>query len=286
MLLRSPPSVLHPVFNAANLPPLPAINSESILTQIFTHRSFYGRPNHVFEDLPHDPSPDNEKYEHLGDTVLGLVVTSLLLEMYPHLRVGPSTKIRALIVGNSTLADISRMYGLPARLHLHPAQAITLRASVNIQADVFEAYVGGLYIEQDLAGVQPWLKALFGPYTTEAYKRVREQHRLPPVPPPTHIAPDFMLSSPPPSPPQPRLTATAPTTIGHLALFNQQLQKANRIVEWIYADGTGEGTKTTPIWIVKCEVDGEVYGRGQGGTKKAARNEAAKEGLKKMGIEV
>lgn len=44
-----------------------------------------------------------------------------------------SQKIRALIVGNSTLADISRMYGLPARLHLHPAQAITLRASVNIQ---------------------------------------------------------------------------------------------------------------------------------------------------------
>jgi dsRNA-specific ribonuclease len=42
-------------------------------------------------------------------------------------------KIRALVVGNSTLADISRMYDLPARLRLHPAQAITLRASVNIQ---------------------------------------------------------------------------------------------------------------------------------------------------------
>jgi dsRNA-specific ribonuclease len=34
---------------------------------------------------------DNEKYEHLGDTVLGLVVTGLLLDMYPCLRVGPST---------------------------------------------------------------------------------------------------------------------------------------------------------------------------------------------------
>lgn len=31
------------------------------------------------------------RFEHLGDTVLGLVVTSLLLEMYPNLRVGPST---------------------------------------------------------------------------------------------------------------------------------------------------------------------------------------------------
>jgi ribonuclease III len=147
-----------------------------------------------------------------------------------------------------------------------------------------QSYVGGLYIDQDLAGVQPWLKALFEPYAVEAYKRVREQHRLPPLPPASFFAPDSMLS-PPPSPPHPRLTA-APTTIGHLALFNQQLQKANKPVEWIYSDGTGEGTKTTPIWIVRCEVEGEIYGRGQGGTKKSARNEAAKEGLKKMGIEV
>lgn len=32
-----------------------------------------------------------DRYEHLGDTVLGLSVTSLMMEMYPGLRVGPST---------------------------------------------------------------------------------------------------------------------------------------------------------------------------------------------------
>lgn len=58
---------------------------------MLTHRSFYARSAHVFEDHIDDPSPDNEKYEHLGDTVLGLVVTGLLLDMYPCLRVGPST---------------------------------------------------------------------------------------------------------------------------------------------------------------------------------------------------
>jgi ribonuclease-3 len=62
MLLPSPPSVLHPEFNATHpFPPLPKINSEAIRRQVFTHRSFYARPNHVFEDLPQDPSPDNEK---------------------------------------------------------------------------------------------------------------------------------------------------------------------------------------------------------------------------------
>jgi ribonuclease III len=91
------------------------------------------------------------------------------------------------------------------------------------------------------------------------------------------------------------------TTTGHLALFNQHLQKTNRVVEWIYSDSgepprngssdsndvspeVARGTKTTPIWYVKVIVDGQFYGNGRGSTKKAARNEAAKVGLEKMGI--
>lgn len=31
------------------------------------------------------------RFEHLGDTVLGLIVTDLLFDAYPNLRVGPST---------------------------------------------------------------------------------------------------------------------------------------------------------------------------------------------------
>ena len=99
-------------------------------------------------------------------------------------------------------------------------------------------------------------------------------------------------------------TTTTGTTIGHLALFNQHLQKANRQVEWIYsneADNSQDngytdmglspdlaiiGTKTTPIWYVKVMVDGEFHGRGRANNKKAARNEAAKEGLQKLGIVV
>ena len=100
-------------------------------------------------------------------------------------------------------------------------------------------------------------------------------------------------------------------TIGHLPLFNQLLAKANKCVEWVYddmnvgkalkgdhpgssayrdmglpAEGMVKGTKVTPVWYVKVLVDGELYGQGKGSTKKAARNEAAKEGLEKLGIKV
>jgi len=74
------------------------------------------------------------------------------------------------------------------------------------------------------------------------------------------------------------------TTIGHLALFNQHLQQESKPIEWVYSDSTGEGTKTTPVWVVRAMVDGKCVGRGRGNTKKAAKNEAAKEGLVKMEV--
>jgi ribonuclease-3 len=99
------------------------------------------------------------------------------------------------------------------------------------------------------------------------------------------------------------------TTAGHLALFNQRVQKKQ--VEWIYAFGvasppdsttanpamspgseaqptlpTRRAKSSTPVWMVRVLIDGEFYGKGKGGTKRGARNEAAKEGLAKLGIVV
>ncbi|KAI0331275.1 ribonuclease III [Cubamyces sp. BRFM 1775] len=284
--------------------PLPEICSEALRLQVFTHRSFFARPTHVFEDMPDDPSPDNESLEHLGDTVLSLVVTGLLREVYPCLRVGPSTKIRALVVGNPTLAWISLQYRLPERLRMHPAQAITLQASANIQADLFESFVGGLYLDQGLEAVKSWLHPLLRPFLAVAYRIVRVQHGLPPEPPypvpamtyryaynittPALQGAESALGTKAGLPPQSWSTPPPrmPTSIGHLSLFNQHLQQQCKAIEWVYSDSAGEGTKTTPIWIVRAMVDGECLGRGRGSTKKAARNEAAKEGLVKLGIPV
>ncbi|KDR84126.1 hypothetical protein GALMADRAFT_699410 [Galerina marginata CBS 339.88] len=292
-------------------PPLPQILSPTTHMQVFTHRSFFARAAHVFEDPQDDLSPDNEKFEHLGDSVLQTSITTMLMEHFPGLRVGPATKIRSMIVANVTLAQISLKYRLPDYLRLHPAQAITLRASTNIRANVFEAFVGGLFIDQGLDAVNKWVVPLFKPYAIAAYRIAREQHGLPAMPPsfctPNHartdIAIDKEMSSPGAPHPEPTELSNMPT-IGHLALFNQFLQKMGRQTEWIYSDGNEspagngysdvglppdvliKGTKVTPVWYVKVMVDGQFHGRGRGNTKKAARNEAAKEGLSKLGIEV
>ncbi|KAI0938149.1 hypothetical protein AcV7_003424 [Taiwanofungus camphoratus] len=232
------------------------------------------------------------RLEHLGDSVLSLVVTGLVREVFPYLRVGPSTKIRALVVGNPTLASISVKYRLPERLRMHPAQAITLRASINIQADLFEAFVGGLYLDQGLESAKTWLHPLFRPYIIESYRQVRVQHGLSPDPPGPQAHPRRRSSSSASSsdsaaptwslPAASRMTAS----IGHLSLFNQHLQQQGKGIEWVWSDSQGQGTRTTPIWVVRAMVDNECLGRGRGSTKKAAKNEAAKEGLRKMGVYV
>lgn len=51
----------------------------------------------------------------------------------------------------------------------------------------------------------------------------------------------------------------------------------------ICVDSKDEGTKVTPMWIAEAMVNGEVWGKGRGNTKKAAKNEAAKEGLARLG---
>ena len=152
-----------------------------------------------------------------------------------------------------------------------------------------------------------WIEPLFTPYADSAYQIVRQQHGLPPLPP-SFMGGANPLMSEPPTPSQiftdaVELANKTTTTIGHLALFNQHLQKANRQVEWIYSNGGDPedngytdmglspdlaiiGTKTTPVWYVKVMVDGEFHGRGRANNKKAARNEAAKEGLHKLGIVV
>ena len=168
-----------------------------------------------------------------------------------------------------------------------------------------QAFVGGVYLDRGLEVTKSWLNPLLRPYIAEAYRIVRVQHGLPPDPEPVYLttAPPLgftkasaaHLASPPPGgalhlvpgvsrsiPPPPRV----PGNVGHLSLFNQYMQQQCKSIEWVYADSVGEGTKTTPIWVVRAMVEDQCLGRGRGSTKKAARNEAAKQGLVHLGIYV
>ncbi|KAN0134762.1 hypothetical protein V8E53_007547 [Lactarius tabidus] len=193
-------------FGNDGLPPLPRIGDRRLLAQIFTHRSLARRPKRSFEDSPDDPSPDNEQLVHIGDPVFSLVVTDLIRDLFPHLSVVPSSKVRDRLKHTSTLARVAVLYRLHERLQVPSAQANVIKASQNAQAEVFkvslsllllfdtgveknyyaQAYVGGLYREQGMGPVTEWLRLLFQLYIRDAYQNMRthSENLLLPVQPP------------------------------------------------------------------------------------------------------
>ncbi|KAF8258110.1 ribonuclease III domain-containing protein [Lactarius quietus] len=161
------------------LPPLPQIRDGRLLAQIFTHRSLTRKPKRSFEDYPDDPSPDNEQLVQIGDPVFSLVVTDLIRDLFPHLSIGPSNKIRDRLKHTATLARVAVLYRLHERLQVQTAQANEVKASQSAQAEVFKAYVGGLYREQGMGPVNTWLRSLFQLYVQDAYENERREHLLP-----------------------------------------------------------------------------------------------------------
>ncbi|KAN0133862.1 hypothetical protein V8E53_008294 [Lactarius tabidus] len=171
------------------LPPLPLIGSARLLEQIFTHSSLCERPRGEFEQSPVDASLDNEELAHIGDQVIALVVTDLILDLHPRLRIGPTSKIRDRIKRANTLAEFAVKYSLHTRLRIKEP---SFRVSPNVQVDVFKAYVGGLFREQDMDIVKRWLYALFQSLVDVAYQAERRTYLGPgPVgpasPPQAHL---------------------------------------------------------------------------------------------------
>jgi hypothetical protein len=73
------------------LPPLPVISDPALEKQVFTHQSCFPRRKWRFEDPEDDPSLDYEKLEHVGDSILGMVVTTWLHELKPRLTCGKAS---------------------------------------------------------------------------------------------------------------------------------------------------------------------------------------------------
>ncbi|GAB3971934.1 hypothetical protein GCM10027615_31780 [Plantactinospora veratri] len=73
-----------------------------LLERALTHRSF------AYEN---GGLPTNERLEFLGDSVLGVVITTALFHNHPDLPEGQLAKLRASVVNMRALADVARRLG-------------------------------------------------------------------------------------------------------------------------------------------------------------------------------
>jgi ribonuclease III len=109
----------------------------AVLGRALTHRSYAYEAG----GLPH-----NERLEFLGDSVLGLVVTTTLYDAHPDTSEGQLAKLRAAVVNMRALADVGRTLGLGDFVYLGRGEESTGgRDKDSILADTVEAVIGAVY---------------------------------------------------------------------------------------------------------------------------------------------
>ncbi len=123
-----------------------------LLELALTHSSFVyearlGRAK-TTGDEPNQPGTDNEQLEFLGDAVLGLVITELLLREFPKRSEGELTRMRASLVSRKRMAELGFALGLGELLRLgKSAEAVESRQKTAVLANTAEAVLGAVYLD-------------------------------------------------------------------------------------------------------------------------------------------
>ncbi len=123
-----------------------------LLRQAHVHRSYLNE--HKDFGLEH-----NERLEFLGDAVLELSVTKYLYENYPNPE-GELTNWRASLVNGQMLAKIAQELEIEKFLFLSRGEAKdkSSKARNYILANALEACIGAIYLDQDWAGADAFIK--------------------------------------------------------------------------------------------------------------------------------
>lgn len=123
----------------------------NLLIQAFTHSS------HVNESK-HGQKRDNERLEFLGDAVLELTISEYLYYHYPGMTEGEMTKFRANIVCEPSLVNFAEQLKFGQYVLLGKGEEMTGgRHRPALLADVFEAFIGAVYLDQGISSVRDFL---------------------------------------------------------------------------------------------------------------------------------
>ena len=138
----------------------PYLRDESLLLNALTHRSHCAEASGAVS---------NERLEHLGDAVLGLVVSEHLYLSLPGVPEGDLARIRAAVVSTAALAPVAARAGVGAALLLGRGEDLSGgREKQSILADAFEAIVGATFLDAGLDAARALVLDLLGEQIADA----------------------------------------------------------------------------------------------------------------------
>ncbi len=109
--------------------------NKDLLIRALTHKSF-------------DKENNNEKFEFLGDRVLGLVIAKKLLEIYPNEKEGILDKKFAALVNKKTCLEIAKKLELQKYILTGNMKIRKNMIEDKVLADCCEALIGSIYLEK------------------------------------------------------------------------------------------------------------------------------------------
>lgn len=128
----------------------------ALLDNALTHRSY------VNENAA--ACRDNERLEFLGDAVLELTVSDMLMRKFPDHAEGELSKLRASVVNEQPLAELARRFGLGDHLLLGRGEAGSGgRMKTSLLANAFESVIAAMYLDGGFDRTTAFIGRLFGP---------------------------------------------------------------------------------------------------------------------------
>ena len=211
-------------------------NNLELLWRAFTHSSYSNEKKDLILE-------DNERLEFLGDAVLELVSSNYLFRKYPNMSEGKLTKFRSALVREDSLANFAKECHFDDYILLgRGEEKSNARERSSLLCDLFEAFLGALYLDQGLEQVTRFLDIVM-------FSKVEKG--------------DFSL------------------ILDHKTYLQELLQQ-NGQVQIQYKLIKEEGPAHDKLFSVEVYVNGDKIGAGQGRSKKSAEQEAAKQAIKKF----
>ena len=126
-------------------------DNEKLYETAFTHTSYSNE---------HEDSDNYERLEFLGDAVLELIISDYLYNE-KHLEEGTMTKMRSSYVCEEACATYIDDLGFKDCIRLGSGE---IEANVTIMADVFESFIGAMYLDKGFAFTNDIVLAIIKKY--------------------------------------------------------------------------------------------------------------------------
>ena len=131
-------------------------NDRSTLASAFTHQSY-------LNEHPENSITSNERLEFLGDSIIGMAVADRMFLEAPALPEGELTVRRSRVIRRETLAMVATSIGLGKWLVMgRGEEAAGGSERPSNLADVFEAVVGAIYVDQGYTATRDFINRYLG----------------------------------------------------------------------------------------------------------------------------